>query len=275
MIRNRRDSITLLFLHLVTLSKREEERQLDTHTEALRHIKIEGCYNLRDVGGYPTHDGRRTRWRTLLRSDSPHRLTPASWRELHGYGVRTIIDLRRPGELLHMGYSVEVAGVRYRHLPIFDDEAQRVVDPPARDLDELYRLLLDHCGAQFGGVLRAIAADGGAPALIHCAVGKDRTGLTIALALGVAGVDRETIAEDYSLSSALLSPLNDEIRASEREQGADMERLERILESRHDTMLRALAYIDERFGGVASYLARAGMPLEELERLNAVLVERE
>jgi len=243
--------------------------------EILRHIKIDGCYNLRDVGGYPTRDGGRTRWRTLLRSDSLHRLTPASWRQLRSYGVRNIIDLRRPSELLYAGYSVEGNGVRYQHLPIFDDELHHIVDPPAYDLDELYRLLLDHCGIQFAAVLRAIAAEGGAPALIHCAVGKDRTGLSIALALSVAGVAPETIAEDYSLSSTLLSPLNDKIRASEREQGADMERLERILESRHETMLRAMAYIDEGFGGIAGYLARAGMAEEELERLNAVLVERE
>ncbi|HEX5689144.1 MAG TPA: tyrosine-protein phosphatase, partial [Roseiflexaceae bacterium] len=177
---------------------------MESDTEALRFITLDGCYNMRDVGGYRTRDGHRTRWRTLLRSDSLHRLTPQSWAALREHGVRTIIDLRRPAELRYSGYTVDDAnGMRYQHLPIFDDEMYELVDQPAQDLDQLYQLLLDHCSGSFAGVLRTVGADGGAPALIHCAVGKDRTGLSIALALQVAGVDAETIAEDYSHSSGL------------------------------------------------------------------------
>ena len=249
---------------------------MESHTETLRFITLDGCYNLRDVGGYRTRDGHHTRWRTLLRSDSLHRLTPASWAALRDYGLRTVIDLRRPAELRYSGYTVDSAsGIRYHHLPIFDDDMYPLVDRPARDLDQLYQLLLDHCGASFVQVLRAIGGEEGAPALVHCAVGKDRTGLTIALALQIAGVDNETIAEDYSHSSGLLGPVYDEFRASEREQGGDMERLERILESRHETMLRALDYLEKRYGGGPSYLERAGMGTEELERLYTLLVERE
>src|SRR5262249_48111144 len=150
--------------------------------EPLRLINIDGCYNLRDVGGYATSDGHRTRWRTLLRSDSLHRLAPDGWRGLHEHGLRTIIDLRRPDEVARNGYQIEdQAGARYQHIPIYDDQAYHIVDAPARDLDELYRLLLGNCAAQFAAVLRALSAEGAAPALIHCAVGKDRTGLAVAL----------------------------------------------------------------------------------------------
>ncbi len=59
-----------------------------------RHLRLEGTYNVRDIGGYRTTDGRHTRWRRLLRADSLHRLTPASQAALVDYGVRTVIDLR-------------------------------------------------------------------------------------------------------------------------------------------------------------------------------------
>ena len=247
---------------------------MDRSTEPSRQIEIAGAYNLRDIGGYTTRDQRCTRWRTLLRSASLHRLTLDSWRTLRDHGVRTIIDLRRTSETGYEGYLVDEAfGMRYQHIPLFDDDLYDVVDKPARTLDELYRLLLDNCSAQFAAVLRAIAAQDSAPALIHCAVGKDRTGLAIALALGVAGVDEATIADDYALSSALLEPIFEEFRAYERANGGDMQRLENMLVSERDTMLRTLAYLDTHYGGVEAYLSRAGMTEAELAQLHAVLVE--
>jgi protein-tyrosine phosphatase len=247
---------------------------LDSYTELSRQIAIAGGYNLRDIGGYTTHDQRRTRWRTLLRSASLHRLTPESWRMLRGHGVRTIIDLRRTSETGYDGYLIdETFGMRYQHIPLFDDDLYEVVDKPARNLDELYLLLLDNCSAQFAAILRAIAARDSAPALVHCAVGKDRTGLAIALALGVAGVDNATIADDYALSSALLEPIFEEFRAYERASGGDMQRLENMLVSERDTTLRTLAYLDAHYGGVNAYLSRAGMAEAELAGLHAILVE--
>jgi protein-tyrosine phosphatase len=239
-----------------------------------RLINIDGCYNLRDVGGYTTSDGRCTRWRTLLRSDSLHRLTPDGWCGLREHGLRTIIDLRRPGEVARASYRIEdQTGARYQHIPIFNDEAYHIVDAPARDLDELYRLLLDNCAAQFAAVLRSVSVEGAAPALIHCAVGKDRTGLAIALALSVAGVPHTTIATDYALSYELLAPLYDDWRADVRERGGDLQRLERMIDTRSETMIRALEHVATRYGGAEGYLKQAGATVVELRRLREMLVE--
>ena len=60
-----------------------------------RHLQIEGSYNIRDLGGYETRNGRRTRWGRLLRSGSLHRLQDAAQQALLEYGLRTVIDLRR------------------------------------------------------------------------------------------------------------------------------------------------------------------------------------
>src|SRR5919206_5017078 len=73
---------------------------LDSASSALpRHLSLTGTYNLRDTGGYRTLDGRTTRWRTFLRSDSLHRVPPMAQTTLLNYGVRTVIDLRRSDEL--------------------------------------------------------------------------------------------------------------------------------------------------------------------------------
>ena len=249
---------------------------METRAEQPRQIKINGCYNLRDVGGYATHDGGRTRWRALLRSDSLHRLAPDGWRTLHEHGLRTIIDLRRLGEIARASYRIEdEAGARYFHIPIFDDEAYHTVDAPARDLPDLYRLLLDNRAPQFAAVLRAISAEGAAPALIHCAVGKDRTGLAVALALGVAGVPSDTIATDYALSYELLAPLYDDWRADVRERGGDLERLERMIQTRSETMFETLGYLDAHYGGPESYLEWAGFTESDKRTLRAMLIEPE
>ncbi|XWK86253.1 MAG: tyrosine-protein phosphatase [Phormidium sp.] len=64
-----------------------------------RHLPLEGSYNIRDIGGYLTVDGYQTRWKTILRSDNLHRLTPNSQQALIDYGIKTIIDLRYASEV--------------------------------------------------------------------------------------------------------------------------------------------------------------------------------
>ena len=59
-----------------------------------RHLRIPGTRNLRDVGGYPAGEGRRTRWRTLYRTDALDRLPPQSQARLIELGLRHVIDLR-------------------------------------------------------------------------------------------------------------------------------------------------------------------------------------
>jgi protein tyrosine/serine phosphatase len=71
-------------------------------TEAIeivdRHLVSDGCFNVRDLGGFPTASGRLTRSGAVVRSDEPDRLSEAGWRALRAHGVRTIVDLRDPVE---------------------------------------------------------------------------------------------------------------------------------------------------------------------------------
>jgi len=179
-----------------------------------RSIALERSYNIRDVGGYATGDGRRVRWRRLLRSDSLHALTPSSQQTLRGHGLKTIIDLRRPSEAAKKPNVFAAAnGLIYRNLPLFDDDVADVVDAPADTLEELYVRYIDMCQPQLRTIVSSVAAASDTPLLVHCAVGKDRTGLVIALTLGALGVERDGIAADYALSHALLAPLFDFVLA--------------------------------------------------------------
>src|SRR6202041_1944966 len=86
-----------------------------------RKLVFEGCFNFRDLGGYPTADGRRTRWRRLFRADGLSRLTDSDMDSLAALGIVTVIDLRTDLEAGTQGRFPEgVDGVDYHHLPLTD-----------------------------------------------------------------------------------------------------------------------------------------------------------
>jgi Tyrosine phosphatase family len=121
-----------------------------------RHLPLEGTYNVRDIGGYVTRDGRRTRWRTLLRADSLHRLTRPAQAELLAYGVRTIVDLRHAGEQAAApNVFAESTDVRYVHAPLLEDPKTRRSGAPSAALADVYQLALRTRGQQIVAVSTA------------------------------------------------------------------------------------------------------------------------
>src|SRR5262252_6906129 len=117
--------------------------QHSTAPASTRHLNLEGTYNLRDTGGYPTLDGRTIRWRTFFRSDSLHRLPLVAQTTLIGYGVRTVIDLRRSDELqVAPNVFASSHDVVYHHVSLLADSLpDRKVAP--RSLPDVYRMLLE------------------------------------------------------------------------------------------------------------------------------------
>ena len=81
-----------------------------------RYLEVEGAYNVRDLGGYETVDGRRTRWGTFVRADGLYNLPPTSQAALIDYGIRTVIDLRSTAEVLEQpNVFARSPGVSYLH----------------------------------------------------------------------------------------------------------------------------------------------------------------
>ena len=248
---------------------------LDSASSALpRHLGLAGTYNLRDTGGYRTIDDRTTRWRTFLRSDSLHRVPPLARTTLLSYGVRTVIDLRRSDEL-HVAPNVfaNSSDVVYHHVSLLaDSRPERKVAP--RALPDIYRLILEQRQEQLRQTLATLAAPGGLPAIVHCTAGKDRTGLIVALLLGLVGVPAATIIEDYALSSQyLVGTYLEEARQRAANNGIPWEWFQHQVICPPEFMHTTLQYLDERHGGIVAYVQSIGLRQEQYECLRHALVE--
>ncbi|HXZ60892.1 MAG TPA: tyrosine-protein phosphatase [Steroidobacteraceae bacterium] len=235
-----------------------------------RRLDFPQLLNARDLGGCPTLDGGRTRWRSLLRGDDLAQLNTAGLRALADYGIETVIDLRWRAEVERHPSPIPAAlpQVHYRQVslltPSEDEWRERSVDATK----ELWNcVVLEQVRLELREVLRAIAAAAPGPLLFHCIAGKDRTGLVAALLLALAEVLPEAIAHDYALSSANL-------RDGYLERYAHLEP-EQILAALHCpeegayNMLKFLAHA----GGVRAYLREIGLAGDEIAALRARLRE--
>ena len=257
-------------------SKLSERKDMpDSASSGLpRYLGLAGTYNLRDTGGYRTLDGRTTRWRTFLRSDSLHRVPLMARSTLFNYGVRTIIDLRRSDELqVAPNVFANSSDVVYHHVSLLADSLlERKVAPLS--LPDVYRMILEQRQEQLRQTLATLAAPGGFPAIVHCTAGKDRTGLIVALLLGLVGVPAATIVDDYALSSQyLVGTYLEEARQRAARNGIPWEWFQHQVICPPEFMQTTLQYLDERYGGIVAYVRSIGLSQEQCERLRHALVE--
>jgi hypothetical protein len=240
-----------------------------------RRLDWDGLINARDLGGSPTIDGGAIRPGALVRSDSLSSLTPAGADALVAHGVRTVVDLRMPVEVDDRPNPFAAPGdhgITYHNVSFIDPAAE----PPTEvaTLAEDYARMLRQFGPQVADAVTTIARADAGGVLIHCAAGKDRTGLIVALLLGALGVAPEVIAEDYALTAANLEA--EEARWLEEGPGSREER-ELTLgrwRARPEVMLEVLSDVEASFGGPAGYLLEIGVTPEDLDRLRARFVER-
>jgi protein-tyrosine phosphatase len=238
----------------------------------VRHIDLEGGFNVRDLGGLPTHDGRLTSEFMLIRAGSLDKLTLQAQQKLINYGVKTIIDLRDEWEVRdYPNVFVNSTDVQYWNLPLIGDRlSQDSVWTAETDryaeLHELYAHYLVHCQPQIRAIFSAIA-EGSPTTLFHCYAGKDRTGIVAALLLGVAGVPDGVIADDYAETTAQISHLKPRWLSYAIEHEEDMQRFERNTGSDARTMAVLLDNIRQRYGDIAAYLQHCGVSPDQLEGL--------
>lgn len=178
-----------------------------------RYLAWESCNNIRDLGGLKACDGRTTRWKALVRSDSPARLTAQGWSDLYAYGIRTIVTLRTHGMVENeLNFMSPYADVEVVQAPIEDITNQEFLQQWV--LSELwvtplyYRDALRLWPKRHAAAIGAIARARPGGVLFHCIRGNDRTGIIALLLLALAGVSANDIALDYALSP---DPVHDEI----------------------------------------------------------------
>ncbi|MCX2970683.1 MULTISPECIES: tyrosine-protein phosphatase [Streptomyces] len=186
-------------------------------SEAVEPV-LAGVRNFRDLGGLPTTDGRRVRHGLLYRSGHLARATEEDAAFLAGLGLHTVYDFRNEADIALDGPDVALPGVRNVNIPLTDpahgvefwklvrDGEVAVLREELADgravarMQESYADIVRHRTAEHSRMLHELA-DGRVPVLMHCAAGKDRAGLSVAVTLLALGVEREAIEADYLLSN--------------------------------------------------------------------------
>jgi len=250
--------------------------------EVARHtpdwIALEGAVNARAV--VP---------RVLLRADNLQALTAGDVRTLvEEHALEVVVDLRTDMEIEQGGPGPLSAerGVRIEHRSLYPDLAGDLrLDPsavkpwetrhedPVPEEAPVVRTYMGYLAARpdsVVGVVRAIARAKGS-VLVHCAAGKDRTGVAVALALDAALVEHARIVADYVATAERIDAIIARLSGSPLYR-ADLTAPDR---RRHtpvrETMERVLELIQERHGGSAAWLTANGLDERDLQRLRGRL----
>ncbi|MET0188848.1 MAG: tyrosine-protein phosphatase [Pseudonocardia sediminis] len=236
-----------------------------------RWLQFDGLSNARDIGGLPLTGGGHVRPGVLLRTEALEHLSPGDVRRLlDEHGVRQVLDLRTDRERVEYGRGKLVAaGVDIHLLSFIPEEGRALPEVEDEDLDPMLRnylaYLTDRGPTVVDGVRRIAQLDDGAT-IVHCAAGKDRTGVLVALVESVAGVPREDVVEDYALSATRIEQM---FRRWTTESGEEMPEPDEI--DRHrpraEVMRGFLEQLDERYGGPVAWLQANGLTDAELDRL--------
>lgn len=178
-----------------------------------RILDWEGCINVRDLGGIRTSDGLTTCMGSVIRSDTPARLTEAGWSALYDYGIRTIVTLRTHGMLEdELDFTSPYSDIALIQIPIEDVTDEEFVQRWA--MTELwatplyYKDALQRWPERHAAAISAIARAQPGGVLFHCIRGHDRTGLITLLLLALVGAEPDDILADYEMS---VDPERDEL----------------------------------------------------------------
>ncbi len=248
-------------------------------TKHTRALDVEGAYNVRDLGGYETSDGRTTRWGKYLRADAIANVTSNGVNTLLEYGVRNIIDLRRSSDVqFRPSPFIGNESVTYYHqnmggdVPVQHSGELEGIEDAAERRGRSYVMKLEQRKHILHQMFSILAMPDGLPALVHCNAGKDRAGIAAALVLDICGVPRETIIEDYGLTARYLVRRhyahNPDVSPDDYT----------WLDYRRDvcppkTMDVTLSLLDAKYGGVKGYLRDTGITDDQLTAIKEAMTE--
>lgn len=252
-----------------------------------REIALPHAFNFRDIGGYRTDDGRFLRWGQVYRASALNQLQPADHKILQSLGLRTIFDLRSLPEVVKQPDRLPNPGPAYRHVPLvsYDGSISRLqtLRRYRRQMGQMLLHIYTHVvlgenAPYLGEMLHQLADPAHRPALFHCAVGKDRTGMVIALLLALLGVPEETIVADYTLSNrhhaAILAAMQPDFRRAVVWGWIRPSRLYPISLAHPTTMRAALQHLRQTYGSAEEYaLHAAGLDRGVLAALRRELLE--
>lgn len=241
-----------------------------------RWVDVDGLHNARDLGGVPLKGGGTTAFGVVLRGETVVHLTADGVEQLRSHGVRHVLDLREPDEreldrdgLLAAAY--QRSDVLHEAVPLARSEVS--TDPIGRvhDAETIaarYAAYLDNGGFRLADALARTAWSRSA-LYVHCAVGKDRTGVVSALLLKLAGADDDAVVQDHLLTAQRLVPVL--MRLGSRPAYAHLATPDWPAQQPSAEAMRLfLAHLRSR-GGAAHWLLDRGVDSETLRLLVARL----
>ena len=239
-------------------------------------VVLVGAMNFRDLGGYHTGDGRRTRFGRVFRSNSLQELTPADLEILRDQlRLTTVMDLRSPKEIARDGLGpLEGECVHYVNFPMLHEEQDS--GQPGRISSGLVKRYLSYLEFAKDNVVQAletIADEKSVPLVFHCSAGKDRTGVLAALVLGCVGVEPETVVSDYAAKQHERDRIVEFLRRRPTYTDTVDDISPAALDSEPETMREFLRLLDERHGGARGWARQAGVDDSTLARLEENLLE--
>jgi protein-tyrosine phosphatase len=248
-------------------------------------LQLDGAMNCRDLGGYPTPEGKTVRTGALFRSDRLSELTEDDLEELSSYGIRTVVDFRTEAEAGRDRTRLWASVTTHAPLPIGDEIAQQhdflerlklgeVTEVTHDDVAESYREILDDHHHQYQAFMTLATDVDHLPLLFHCTAGKDRTGVAAAIILEACGVERVTVLDDYELTNELRAHRRiEQLRPSLEEAGVDVEAVRPALSAPRPAMELALEHLDTAHGGAVGYIVNTlGLGHDGVETLRANLL---
>jgi protein-tyrosine phosphatase len=241
--------------------------------ETLEH----GLANARDLGGLEVEGGGRIRSGVLFRSDAPLAGEPDP--DLAPWPPSCVIDLRSVDEQA-ASHPLGLRGAVVHSVPLMSraDPAKLVATVDGFTLLALYAAMVEKAGDLIVSVVDIIASQTG-PTLVHCAVGKDRTGVIIAIVLSAVGVSRLQIVADYDSTGPNMAAVLERIVAvrpvGERDSvraGID-QAPPHLLQIQTDAIEAVLDTVGSHDGGAAGWLLAHGLAPEKLAQLRSRLVD--
>lgn len=273
----------------------EPNSQLRRSGVVTHPVPLVGTSNTREVGGFPAVDGRTIASGRLFRGEvlglSGSR-AQSIWNPEHAehymaLGLRTVIDLRSENEvadvpsawametgatLVHIAFAEGVEGSATDFTRMLREGKITRFEP--HDLGAWYQGALDRRADVFGVAVRILADSNNYPVLVHCQVGKDRTGLLIAMVLETLGVPREHVIADYTLTGVLRTGAAERYAEMVQELGLQLDDIRAFWQTPGVAMQLALEHLDERYGSPEDYLKTAGgVSQTEIDALRSILLE--
>lgn len=254
--------------------------------EATRRVPLEGAYNFRETGGYPTMDHRWVRSGLVFRTDHLNELSDADIDTLETIGIRSVYDFRLndevtrqpsrlPGSVTPVQLGFGDAGLDGAMIDVVRDilAGKRPV-PDASFWDENYLTIVDAGRPMFVQLFQALADPANLPAVFHCTGGKDRTGLANAMLLTTLGVDQAIVIDDFLLTNIYRTPFRiASLAPGLRAAGVEVSSTVPIIGVCRSALISALSHIDSRYGGVEAYLADGGLSASDLSAVRVNLIE--